>query len=77
MDENNAKAAIQSRTMLYILSALIAYLVKNLGLPMLPADVNGELVWIIQMGLSLFIPFALVAAMHFRKKATEVLDRWF
>lgn len=77
MDEAQTKALIQSRTTLWALSALIAYLLKLFGLPMLPADVNGEVVAVIQMALELFIPFAILAAVYFRKKATAVIDRWF
>lgn len=77
MNPEQTKSLIQSRTTIWALSALLAYLVKTFGLPMLPADVNGELVTVIQMALEAFIPVAILAAIWFRKKATYIIDRVF
>lgn len=77
MDPTNSKSLIESRTTQWALAALLAYLVKLFGLPLLPADVNGELVAVIQMALEAFIPVAILAAIWFRKKANAVIDRIF
>jgi len=77
MDQIDTQSAIKSRTMQWLLAALIAYLVKNFGLPMLPGEVSAEMVGFIQDILLLFIPFAIAAAMYFRKQATKIIDRWF
>ena len=77
MDTEQTKALIQSRTTIWALSALLAYLVKQFGLPLLPADVNGEIISVIQLALEAFIPVAILAAIWFRKQATAVIDRWF
>lgn len=77
MNPDQTKSLIRSRTTIWALSALLAYLIKLFGLPMLPADVNSELISVIQLVLEAFIPLAILMAIWFRRQATAIIDRVF
>lgn len=64
----------QSRTILWLLGALIAYAIKMVGLPMLPDDVSNEIVDMVSMILAAAIPAMIGAAMWFRVKATAIIE---
>lgn len=75
MEETKSQGFLQSRTNQWLIAAVLAYVAKELGLPLLPGDVSAEIVGALIMGLSLFIPTAMAAAMWFRVKARKIIDR--
>jgi len=80
MDQLDAKSFTQSRTILWLLSALAAklatFIAQRYGVPLLPADVQTEIVGILQMAVETFVIAAIAMGMYFRMKATAVIDRW-
>lgn len=77
MDSTKLQGAIQSRTNQWLITGLVAYLVKHLGLPSLPDDVSTEVVSVISMALDALIPVAMAAGIWFRIKARKIISGLF
>lgn len=81
MDRENTQSFIQSRTIVFLLTALVAKLLNlaaaHWGLPLVPADVQAEAVGALQTALDVVLTGAILLAMRFRAKATAVIDRWW
>lgn len=77
MENDKTQVASKSRAIQWGLATLVAYIIKMLGLPLLPDDVSQEFVTIISAGLDLFIPAGISAIMWFRYKATKIIEGIF
>lgn len=80
MDQTETQAFLRSRTVVWLLTALVAKLaslaVAHWGLPV-PADVQAEAVMLAQSALDVLTIGAIMLAAWFRKRATAVIDRWW
>jgi hypothetical protein len=77
MEENGTKTLTQSETFKWAVLALVAFATKRFGVDYLPDEISTELVTWIGTGLDVLIPICMGMAIRGRKKATQVIDRWF
>jgi hypothetical protein len=68
-----AQSAVKSRTVQLLLSVLVAYAVKNFGVPFMPSEVQIAATEI----LTVAIPILVTGAIWFRVKARTVIDSWW
>jgi hypothetical protein len=76
MDKSKFQTALESRSVRFALTALLAMAVKWGGLPMLPDDVSNEVILLAVAGLDAIVVAAVAAAAWFRIKARKIIDGW-
>lgn len=70
--EQSVQTFLQSRTIQLLIATLAAYVVKNWGVPLAPAEFQIALTEI----LTVAIPILIVGAMYFRTKAVNIIKGW-
>lgn len=73
----DVKPILESSTIRWLIASFVTYIIRIVGLPMLPPEVHGEVVAVIILTIDLAIPAMMALAAWGRIKATAILKpRW-